>query len=550
MGTEICTCLNNLIDMDSEDLSRVQNENNNNNNTKKKVNKKPKIVLKRKDSLDSENPLQSVREKDSISTNINSDYKNTLTSHNQQTQREQTNKKKQNIKNNNNNNNNNNILTNKKNINNNTNNNIINRNSKNNNIKKEEKIKKPSIDFDKILNREQMVSENFNKFFNSQQGQEMILNMDDTKNKICVTLHKYFVSLITRRKYKKNLKYFQEEKKTLFQKCIDIIYNLNPNLQKLEKISPLKYTSDGYIKYYSDQKAQEKMKFDPQKESFDNCIIINYEEDDSSSLDKMLWIYSGQVNKIGLPHGLGEKILKNGIKQKGYWNSGEMCGWGMTLDKGGTILIGPFFDGKGVTGWGEKFTLRKRAYYKGEFMDGEKSGKGEEDSNEGYFVGNYYHDKKNGKGKMKYKLSGDEYEGDYKNDLFDGQGHYIWKMTGQQYTGDYKGGIMHGKGVFEYSEGEYYKGDFVNGKKEGEGELHMGNGRSYIGPFVNGRPDGIGIFDNGINFKGEVEFSEGKMDINFIKKKYIDKDNKNIDNDENNKENEDNNEIKEVQELN
>ena len=568
MGTEICTCLNNLMDMDSEDLSRDQNENTDNNNTKKKVNKKPKVVLNRKDSLDSENPFQSGREKDSISTNINSEYKNTLTNHNQQTQREQTNKKKQNIKNKNNNNNNNNRnnnsnnnitnsnnnLTNKKTINNNssnnTSNNNINRNSKNNNIKKEEKIKKPSIDFDKILNRDQMVSENFNKFFNSQQGQEMILNMDDAKNKICVTLHKYFVSLITRRKYKKNLKYFQEEKKSLFQKCLDIIYNSNPNLQKLEKISPLKYTSDGYMKYYPEQKDQEKMKFDPQKESFDNCILINYEEDDSSSLDKMLWIYSGQVNKIGLPHGLGEKIFKNGIKQKGYWKSGEMCGWGMILDAYGTIFMGPFFDGKGVTGLGEKFSLRKKAYYKGEFMDGEKSGKGEEDSNEGYFVGNYYHDKKNGKGKMKYKLSGDEYEGDYKNDLFDGQGHYIWKMTGQQYTGDYKAGMMHGKGLFEYSEGEYYKGDFVNGKKEGEGELHMGNGRSYIGPFVNGRPNGIGIFDNGINFKGEVEFAEGKMDINFIKKKYKDKDNKNIDDEENNKENKDINEIKEVKEIN
>ena len=557
MGTEICTCLNNLLDMDSEDLSRDQNENSDN-STKKKVNKKPKVVLKRKDSLDSENPMQSVREKDSISTNINSD-KNTLTNNHHKSQKEPTNKKKQNIKNNNNNNNisnNSNNLTNKKNTNNNSKNNINNninrnnKNSKNNNIKIEEKIKKESTDFEKLLNREQMVSENFNKFFNSEQGQNMILNMDDDKNKICITLHKYFVSLITRRKYKKNLKYFQEERKRLFQKCLEIIYEANPNLQKLEKISPLKYTPDGYLKYYTDQKDQEKMKFDPQKESFDNCIIINYEEDDSSSLEKMTWIYSGQVNKIGLPHGFGEKIFKNGIKQKGYWKLGEMCGWGMVLDTGGNIFIGPFFDGKGLTGWGEKFSKRKRAYYKGEFMDGEKSGKGEEDSNEGYFVGNFYHDKKNGKGKMKYKLSGDEYEGDYKNDLFDGQGHYIWKMTGQQYTGDYKGGMMHGKGLFEYSEGEYYKGDFVNGKKEGEGELHMGNGRSYVGPFVNGRPNGIGIFDNGINFKGEVEFAEGKMDINFMKKKYIDKENELIDNDENNKENKDINENKEVQEIN
>ena len=192
--------------------------------------------------------------------------------------------------------------------------------------------------------------------------------------------------------------------------------------------------------------------------------------------------------------------------------------WGMLIDINiNCIFMGPFYEEKNVTGLGEKFTMKKRALYKGELLDGDKSGKGEEDSNEGYFVGNFYHDKKNGKGKMIYKLTGDAYEGDYKNDLFDGKGHYIWKASGQQYDGDYKNWLMHGKGLFEYSEGEYYRGDFVNGKKEGEGELHMGNGRSYIGPFTIGRPDRIGIFDNGINFKGEIEFNEGKMNINYLK---------------------------------
>jgi len=61
------------------------------------------------------------------------------------------------------------------------------------------------------------------------------------------------------------------------------------------------------------------MKFVRKKESFDNCIIINYEEDDSSSLDKLLWIYQDQVTKVGLSHGFGEKIFKSENKQKGYW---------------------------------------------------------------------------------------------------------------------------------------------------------------------------------------------------------------------------------------
>ena len=537
MGHEICTCLNDVIKADTEDLSRDKNENNTttNNNKKKKVNKKPKVVLHRKNSNDSENPFQSVKEKDSISTNLNSEYKNTLSSHqpiqnkkennNDNSNNNKNTKSKKNLENNvkkNSNNNNENIVINK-NINNKVNN--SNNNNKNNNKKNDVKNlknkKEESIDLNKILNREHMVSENFIKFFNSEKGQDMILNMNEPKNKICITLHKYFVSLITRRKFKKYVKYYQEERNNLFKKCYELIYNLNPNLKKLEEINIIKYSPDGYKQYYSDPKDQEKMKFDPKKESFDNCIIINYEEDDSSSIDKLLWIYQGQVNKVGLPHGFGEKIFKTGNKQKGYWKEGQMYGWGMLIDITiNCIFIGPFFDDKGVTGLGEKFTMKKRALYKGELLDGDKSGKGEEDSNEGYFVGNFYHDKKNGKGKMIYKLTGDGYEGDYKNDLFDGKGHYIWKETGQQYDGDYKNGLMHGKGLFEYSEGEYYRGDFVNGKKEGEGELHMGNGRSFIGPFVNGRPNGVGIFDNGINFKGEIEFNNGKMNINYMKQKY------------------------------
>ena len=557
MGSDICTCLNDLTGGESEDLSREANDNNN----AEKKDKKPKVVLKKDYSLDSCDPLQSQRENNiSVSTNLNSDYKNTLPNH-QQKSKNQENKKiylKKNLSSNatniNNNkknsenidsiininntikieNNNNNIINNinnneknkdLKNIktseNKNTKNNIINKNVINIEKKEEEVEEEINIDFEKFFNREEMVSENFNKFFNSQQGQAMILNMNEPKNKICITLHKYFVSLITRRKYKQNIKTFQNEKMLLHKKCLNMIYKANPFLKKLEKVTQINYTPDGFKKYYPEEKDIEKMKFIPQKESFDNCLIIFYEDDDSSSIDNMLWIYQGQVNRKGDPHGFGEKIYKNGIKEKGYWKEGEFFGWSMKYNSTNKdIFIGPFYGDKGLSGLGEKFTWKKKLVYKGEFIDGEKSGKGEEDSNEGKFVGNFYHDKKNGKGKMFYKISGDTYEGDYKNDLFDGQGHYIWKLTGQEYTGEYKNGQMHGKGLYEWSEGEFYKGNFVNGKKEGEGELHWGNGRSYIGQFSNGRPNGIGIYDNGINFRGEMEFVDGKMNINYLKRNY------------------------------
>ena len=580
MGSDICTCLSDLTGGESEDLSIKGNEKDNN---IKRENKKPKVVLHKQGSLDSSDPLQSQKETNSISTNINSDYKNTLNHQQKQLKKNLQSKKyssnntsrsnKSNTNNNNkinnveNNNleynsidnnieNNNKIENNNNKIDNNINkidnniisnnnikenNNVLNNNNSNKNIRgniknevknkekekekqKEEEKKKEEeiIDFDKELNRENMVSENFNKFFNSQKGQEMILDMEDPKKKICISLHKYFVSLITRREYKKKLKYFQKESEVLFQNCLNLIYKTNPYLKKLENTNYIKYTPDGFLRYYPNPKDSEKMKFDPKKESFDNCIIIHYEEDDdTSSIDKMIWIYKGQVNKQGDPHGFGEKFYKNGFKEKGYWKEGELFGWCMKIDSiNKNIFVGPFYGNKGLTGLGEKFTLKKKVLYKGEFIDGEKSGKGEEDSSEGKFVGNFYHDKKNGKGKMIFKSSGDIYEGDYKNDLFDGEGHYIWKMTGQEYTGEYKNGLMHGKGLYEWNEGEFYRGNFVNGKKEGEGELHMGNGRVYIGPFVNGRPNGIGIYDNGINFRGEMEFIDGKMNINYLKRNY------------------------------
>ena len=236
MGDEICTCLNNITGFDSEDLSREGNEtdNNKNNNSTKKVNKKPKVVLDKKESLDFSEPLTTQRGKESESTNLNSESKNTI-SNQHQTQMKKDNIKKinknqkndiinnkniakdnnknNNIKEKNENNNNNKILENNniynnnlsnnnseenKKKNNNINNKIMekNNNKRNININKNKKTKSNSskksnnkneennFDLSKMLNRDQMVSENFNKFFNSQNGQEMILNMNDTRNKI------------------------------------------------------------------------------------------------------------------------------------------------------------------------------------------------------------------------------------------------------------------------------------------------------------------------------------------------------------------------------
>ena len=71
---------------------------------------------------------------------------------------------------------------------------------------------------------------------------------------------------------------------------------------------------------------------------------------------------------------------------------------------------------------------------------------------------------------------------------------------------------------------DYMRGDFV----------------TYIDPFVNGRPHGISIYGNGTNFQGEMEFIDGKMNINYMKRKITNSSistiNVNENNDDNNKE--------------
>ena len=96
------------------------------------------------------------------------------------------------------------------------------------------------------------------------------------------------------------------------------------------------------------------MKFNNSKESFDNCIIINYSENNPTSIDNMKWIYKGQSNKLGELHGFGEKPFKNGIKKD--IGKMEKCGWCEEIDIQGNISIGLFYNSEGITGKGEKNT--------------------------------------------------------------------------------------------------------------------------------------------------------------------------------------------------
>ena len=220
--------------------------------------------------------------------------------------------------------------------------------------------------------------------------------------------------------------------------------------------------------------------------------------------------YDGETDIINskIKNGFGILLQNNGEKKVGTWNNNIFEGWNYYIDINGTLFIGLFVNGK-LNGKGERYDLNGKIY-KGDFINNLQEGKGIENNNIYTYEGEFKRGKKEGKGKIIYKNSGDWYEGTFANDNFNGGGHYVWNKNGYEYFGGYKNGIIEGNGIFKYGDKAIYKGEFKNGIKEGKGELITKNNK-IIGQFINDLPHGKIYIEDNKGFKGYVQFNEGKI---------------------------------------
>ena len=131
--------------------------------------------------------------------------------------------------------------------------------------------------------------------------------------------------------------------------------------------------------------------------------------------------YVGQINiQTGNLEGKGVFIWNNGIKYIGKWKEGNMHGKGILFDKNNKLIFqGNYFNNKKY-GKG-KFIIKENEYYEGEFFDDKMEGKGcyhyeNGDTWEGYFKNNY----KNGVGIMTYHNNGEIYLYEFENDNYMG----------------------------------------------------------------------------------------------------------------------------------
>ena len=108
----------------------------------------------------------------------------------------------------------------------------------------------------------------FEEFLNSSKAQEMSKKSDNNSSyKLCMKLHKYFLKIIKKKSYLKNIKKYKEEGENLFNSCVKQIYISNEILSKAEQSCKIKYTKNGYNQFYPNisEEEEEKMKYIPNR---------------------------------------------------------------------------------------------------------------------------------------------------------------------------------------------------------------------------------------------------------------------------------------------
>lgn len=131
--------------------------------------------------------------------------------------------------------------------------------------------------------------------------------------------------------------------------------------------------------------------------------------------------------------------------------------------------------------------------YEGQFVDDMHQGQGKMTYTDGStYDGGFVANQRDGVGNAKFK-DGSRYLGEWKADRRVGHGTYTSADEKWTYDGDWSGNVRNGHGKLAYADGSYtYEGPFKNDVREGEGMSTFGDGRVFKGTFVNNVQTGHG----------------------------------------------------------
>ncbi|KAM3127340.1 hypothetical protein pb186bvf_020566 [Paramecium bursaria] len=220
-----------------------------------------------------------------------------------------------------------------------------------------------------------------------------------------------------------------------------------------------------------------------------------------------------------------DNITKSGQNQR-FLTERRYDDIGIEIDDG-FLYKGQLQDGK-PNGFGRLY-FGSRCVYEGNWMKGQKHGKGIQYDQNSVYEGHFDQDKKSGQGslifidkqfegdwiddslvgitKIKYN-DGSQYEGYTKYLLRDGKGRYCY--DGGYYDGDWKNDKRQGSGRFYTNDGFFYDGNWFNDKQQGFGVGYLENKQWYIGQWDRGQPNGQGTMIDQNGVKQDGIFHNGK----------------------------------------
>jgi hypothetical protein len=178
-------------------------------------------------------------------------------------------------------------------------------------------------------------------------------------------------------------------------------------------------------------------------------------------------------------------------KYEGEFLNGQRHGKGIYYYPEGTVYDGEWKMNK-KTGSG-KYHYVDGAIYEGEWQNDKIHGKGLYQYSDGsMYQGSWEKDRKEGKGKF-ILPAGSFYDGDWKNDKRNGSGLHQYK-DGGFYEGEWKNDLQHGKGKYHFASDAEYEGDWVLGKMEGNGKYTHPDRNYFEGSWKDSQMDGPGKF--------------------------------------------------------
>ena len=194
------------------------------------------------------------------------------------------------------------------------------------------------------------------------------------------------------------------------------------------------------------------------------------------------YYYTGPLNKIKQPHGIGTMRFLDGQEYEGQVYAGYRWGMGTNRWPDGQVYVGEWDDhsrnGRGTHTWKD-----------GRRVTGQWSG--------GHLNGRVIFSWPNGA----------SYDGDCRMGKKHGRGTHTW-ANGRLYTGNFENGKEHGFGSLTQSDCRY-RGNFEKGKRCGIG-MQIWKNKTYDGEWKNNKADGKGriVWQNGSTYTGE--FTAGK----------------------------------------